>query len=87
MGMQTILEPMLAGALSFAYERLTTEGKITIGMLIVVSMFSWTVIIKKGRQLYLAAKMARQFFRAYRQTRDPLELYNKEMEFPGAPAY
>lgn len=82
-----VFEPILAGALSFAYERLTTEGKVTISMLVIVSLFSWTVMIRKGRQLYLAAKMARRFFQAFRATRDPLELYNREEEYPGAPAY
>lgn len=82
-----VIEPLLAGALSFAYERLTTEGKVTICMLIIVSLFSWTVMIRKGRQLYRASKMARRFFQAYRSTRDPLELYNREEEYPGAPAY
>jgi biopolymer transport protein ExbB/TolQ len=81
------LTPFFADALGFAYERLTTEGKVTIGMLVVVSLFSWTVMIKKGRQLYLASKMARKFFSDYRSTRDPLEMYRKETEYPGAPAY
>ena len=44
--------PILAsGALRFAFEKATPEGKITIGFLFVLSMFSWTVIITKGRQL------------------------------------
>jgi len=81
------LSPFFAGALGFAYERLTTEGKVTISLLIVVSLFSWTVIIKKARQLYLATTVARKFFAAYRKARDPLELFNKNEEYPGAPAY
>ncbi len=80
--------PFLAsGALRFAFEKATTEGKITIGALIIVSIFSWTVIITKGRQLYRARKMAKKFFAAYRGTRDPLELFRTEKEFDGAPAY
>ncbi len=80
--------PMLAsGALRFAFEKATTEGKITIGALIIVSIFSWTVIITKGRQLYRARKMAKKFFASYRATRDPLELFRAQKEFDGAPAY
>jgi biopolymer transport protein ExbB/TolQ len=85
-----ILKPLLAssgGAFQFAIEKATTEGKITIGMLIIVSLFSWTVIITKSRQLYRARQMGRKFFTAYRSTRDPLEIFNKNDEFPGAPAY
>ena len=82
-----MLSPFLANAFTFAMEKATTEGKITIGLLVVVSLFSWTVIITKGRQLIRASKMSRKFFTAYRATRDPLEIFNKNDEFSGAPAY
>ena len=81
------ISPFFAsGALRFAFEKATTEGKITIGALLVVSIFSWTVIITKSRQLYRARKMAKKFFEAYRQTRDPLEIARRGEEFDGAPA-
>lgn len=78
---------MFANAMTFALEKATTEGKITIGMLALVSLFSWTVIIKKARQIYLAKKAGKKFFDAYRATRDPMELFNKKSEFDGAPAF
>jgi biopolymer transport protein ExbB/TolQ len=77
----------MGSALEFAFKQATTEGKITIGVLIIVSVFSWTVIISKARQLYRARKAAKRFFTAYRETRDPLEIYRKKEEFDGAPAY
>jgi biopolymer transport protein TolQ len=80
--------PLFAsGALQFAFEKATTEGKITIGALIIVSLFSWTVIITKIRQLYRARRMGKKFFAAYRESRDPLELRRKGVEFDGAPAF
>jgi len=82
-----LFAPLLADALGFAYERLTTEGKVTISMLVIVSLFSWTVIIQKARQLYRASTASRRFYNAYRSTRDPLDMYKTEQEFPGAPAY
>ncbi len=83
-----LMATMLAsGALRFAFEKATTEGKICIGVLIIVSIFSWTVIITKGRQLYRARKIGKRFFAAYRATRDPLELQRSKKEFEGAPAY
>jgi biopolymer transport protein TolQ len=82
------ISPFFAsGALRFAFEKATTEGKLTICALIVLSIFSWTVIITKGRQLYRARKAGKKFFKAYRETRDPLELARKGQEFDGAPAY
>jgi len=68
-------------------DKATTEGKITIGVLVIVSIFSWTVIITKSRQLYRARKMAGKFFKTYRETRDPLEIARRGDEFDGAPAY
>lgn len=76
-----------SGALRFAFEKATTEGKTCIVALVILSIFSWTVIITKGRQLYRARKAGRKFFKAYRETRDPLELARSGVEFDGAPAY
>jgi biopolymer transport protein ExbB/TolQ len=79
--------PLLANALSFALEKATVEGKITIGLLLIVSFVSWTVIINKARQLYKAAKMSKRFFRDYRSTRDPMELFNAGDDYTGSPAF
>lgn len=84
---ELFITPIFAQALQFAIDKATPEGKITIGILVIVSLFSWTVIFTKARQLYKASKMAKKFFRAYRSTRDPMELFNNNKEFDGAPAY
>jgi biopolymer transport protein TolQ len=76
-----------SGALRFAFEKATTEGKITICVLVLLSVFSWTVIISKARQLYRARKIGKSFFTAYRATRDPMEMFQTKKEFDGAPAY
>lgn len=81
------ITPFLANAFQFAMDKATFEGKLTIGLLALVSMFSWTVILSKARQLYKATKMSRRFYGAYRSVRDPMELFNKNLEFNGAPAY
>ena len=83
-----LITPMFAsGALKFAFEKATTEGKITIGVLLLLSIFSWTVIITKSRQLYLARKMTKKFYNAYRENRDPMDIARKGEEYDGAPAY
>src|ERR1035437_1545596 len=76
-----------SGALRFAFEKATIEGKMTICALIILSIFSWTVIITKSRQLIRARKAGRKFFAAYRATRDPLEIARRGEQFDGAPAY
>jgi biopolymer transport protein TolQ len=74
-------------ALSFAWKHLTQEGFLTILALLIVSIFSWTVIVTKARQLLRARKMGKKFFTVYRETRDPLEIARRGDEFDGAPAY
>ncbi|MFM2294329.1 MAG: hypothetical protein RLZZ350_742 [Verrucomicrobiota bacterium] len=86
--MTTLITPMFAsGALQFAFEKATLEGKLTIGGLFILSMFSWTIIITKFRQLWIARRAAKKFFAAYAETRDPLDIRRKGEEFDGAPAY
>ena len=86
--MTTLIQPFLAsGALQFAFEKATPEGKTTICALFLLSMFSWTIIITKFRQLYIARRAAKKFFTAYNSTRDPLDIKKRGEEFDGAPAY
>ena len=82
------LHPLLAeSALSFAIKRATPEGKTTMSVLLVLSLFSWTIIITKVRQLMIARKATKKFMAAYSATRDPLDIKRKGEEFDGSPAY
>jgi biopolymer transport protein TolQ len=81
------ITPIFANALQFALDKATLEGKVTIGLLAIVSLFSWTVMINKALQLFKASKWSKRFFTAYRATRDPMEIFNRNDQFTGAPAY
>lgn len=83
-----LLTPLLAsGALQFAFEKATTEGKVTICVLAVVSMFSWTVMITKGRQIWRARRLTKKFFQQFRSTREPLDLFRSQKKYEGSPAF
>ena len=83
-----LLHPLFAAnAAVYAIQNATTEGKITVLVLLVLSLFSWTIIITKFRQLMIAQKATKKFFNSYNSTRDPLEIQRKGEEFDGAPAY
>jgi biopolymer transport protein ExbB/TolQ len=83
-----IFTPILASnALEFAIGKATTEGKITMSALLILSLFSWTIIITKLRQLLIARKWSKKFYEAYNSTRDPMDIKRKSLEFEGAPAY
>ena len=82
------IHPLFAdGALQFAFQKATTEGKFTVGALFVLSFLSWTIIITKYRQLWIARRAAKKFFAEYATTRDPLDIKRKGSAFGGAPAY
>jgi len=76
-----------ADAAVYAIQNATTEGKVTVLVLLVLSLFSWSVIISKFRQLHRARKATAKFFAAYSSTRDPLDIKRKAETFRGAPAY
>ena len=76
-----------ANAAVYAIQNATTEGKATVIALLVLSLFSWTIIIKKFHQLMIARKAAKKFLAAYASTRDPLDIKRKGENFEGAPAY
>jgi biopolymer transport protein TolQ len=82
------LHPLLASnAAVFAIKNATTEGQITVVVLLLLSLFSWTIILSKFRQLLIARQASRKFMEAYNATRDPLDIQRKGEEFAGAPAY
>jgi biopolymer transport protein ExbB/TolQ len=76
-----------ANAAVYAIQNATTEGKITVIVLLVLSLFSWTIIITKFRQLSIARRATKKFLAAYSSTRDPLDIQRKGEEYDGAPAY
>jgi biopolymer transport protein ExbB/TolQ len=82
-----MIQPILANAAVYAIENATTEGKVTVIVLLLLSLFSWTVIITKFRQLMIARRATKKFMAAYASTRDPLDIKKRGEEFDGAPAY
>jgi biopolymer transport protein ExbB/TolQ len=82
------LNPLFAvNALQFAIQKATPEGKTTMSALLILSLFSWTIIITKLRQLLIARKWSKKFYAAFEATRDPMDIKRRDESFVGAPAY
>ncbi len=82
------MHPLFAeNAATYAIKNATTEGKITVVVLLLLSLFSWTVILTKLRQILIARKTSKRFMAAYAATRDPLDILKKGEDFEGAPAF
>lgn len=83
-----MIHPIFASnAAVYAIQNATIEGKITVIALLILSLFSWTIILTKIRQLSIARKATKKFFATYNSTRDPLDIQRRGEEFDGAPAY
>lgn len=78
---------MSSGGIAFALNHATLEGKITISVLMLFSLVSWTVIINKFRQLRKAKKWNRRFLKAYSDSNGPLAVYESGKSFPGSPMH
>ena len=76
-----------SSAIAFALKNATTEGMVTMGMLVVVSLFSWSVIINKAIQLRRARKMGDKFYAAWKKSKDPMEIAKSGTEFLGSPGF
>jgi biopolymer transport protein ExbB/TolQ len=76
-----------ANAAVFAIKNATLEGQLTVIVLVVLSLFSWTIILGKFRQLLIARAATKKFLAAYAATRDPLDIQRRQEDFAGAPAY
>lgn len=86
--MTTLTHPLLAAnAAVYAIQNATMEGKVTVLALLILSLFSWTIIISKFQQLNRARKATAKFLEAYASTRDPLDIKRKGVPFRGAPVY
>ncbi|MCS6897232.1 MAG: MotA/TolQ/ExbB proton channel family protein [Nitrospira sp.] len=80
---------MSSGGVAFALSHATLEGKITISVLLVFSLVSWTIIVNKFRQLGKAKRRNGAFLEAYSKSQDSLSLFSKGplKEFQGSPMY
>ena len=71
----------------FALKNLTLEGKMTFGILSVLSLVAWTVIVGKIFALRKQQRKADLFYDRFGETTDPLELVGRDDDFEGAPPY
>jgi len=80
---------MSSGGVAFALSHATLEGKITISVLLLFSLVSWTVILNKIRQLRRAKTRNQRFLGFYAKSKHPLVLFNKGPlpQLQGSPMY
>jgi biopolymer transport protein ExbB/TolQ len=82
-----LAESSSAGGLLFAFEQSTLPGKLVLGALFAASVFSWTVMYTKWRQIRRAQKRREQFLELFRTDRQPLRIFADRIRYEGAPVF
>ncbi|HVP28934.1 MAG TPA: MotA/TolQ/ExbB proton channel family protein [Myxococcota bacterium] len=81
------MEGQHESAVLFALQHMTKEGLVTMSLLILMSLASWTIIMGKSLGLRKARRLADHFYDAFAKSQDPFELVGQDKEFEGAPPY
>ena len=79
------LQILAAGGVTFAFEHATIAGKLVLAVLLICSIFSWSVMLTKMRVVRFAKKQTAQFRKAFRKDRQPLRLFESNAHFHGSP--
>jgi biopolymer transport protein ExbB/TolQ len=74
-------------AIQYAVGHMTIEGIVTMSLLGLMSLASWTVIVGKALGLRKQKRLAGNFYTAFEKVGDPFELIGRDAEFEGAPPY
>ena len=78
---------LAAGGLTFAFGHATIAGKLILAVLLLGSIFSWSVMITKMRVVQFARKQTALFREAFRKDRQPLRIFQSNARFPGSPLF
>lgn len=63
------------------------SGKLIVIVLVVASVFAWSVMVSKHRELKLAQDASERFLKAFRREKNPLALYVRRQAFEESPLY
>ncbi|HOK04429.1 MAG TPA: MotA/TolQ/ExbB proton channel family protein [Victivallales bacterium] len=81
--MKLLMIPAIYVSPYYPYQQSDTVGKAIVLILILFSIFTWTIMIDKGILLYRAKRNSLLFSWLFREKKFPLSLYRKSMEIKG----
>lgn len=73
--------------IAFALKQSNTPGKVIVAVLFIGSIFAWSVMIAKIRELRQARMVSRRFLGAYRKEANPASLFLKRRKYDASPLY
>ena len=82
-----LLPPSVVAGVGFAIRQSNMAGKLIVVILFIGSIFAWSVMLTKMREMRLARIMSHRFLQAYRKESHPVALFLKRSRFEGSPLY
>jgi biopolymer transport protein TolQ len=76
---------LASGGLSYSFQNADFAGKAIIFILLIISVFSWSVIWTKYHLISQAKKENTFFLKRYRSDRTPLDLYAERKKYSTSP--
>lgn len=73
--------------LYYSFTQSTAEGKAILLTLFFASIFSWSVMVTKFRQLRFARRQSARFAALFHRDRQPLRVFEAGVRFEGSPLY
>jgi len=73
--------------LLYVWDRATPEGKAIIVVLILFSIFAWSVMAQKGLQLRRAKRLNHYFEAEFRTQKHVLDVYDRRLQVPDCPLF
>ncbi|MEO0453463.1 MAG: MotA/TolQ/ExbB proton channel family protein [Verrucomicrobiota bacterium] len=73
------------GTLLYTFEHSNIPAKIIIGLLVIGSIFSWSVMYSKWQHMRSASSATRGFLKHFRHAKHPLEPYKDDVAFLSSP--
>jgi biopolymer transport protein ExbB/TolQ len=73
--------------LLYVWRYATPEGKAIIGVLVVFSIFAWSVMAGKALQMRRAKKLNRYFEAEFRTQKRVLDTYDRKLQVPDCPLF
>jgi biopolymer transport protein ExbB/TolQ len=73
--------------LLYVLQNATTEGKAIIGILVVFSIFAWSVMAGKALQMRRAKRLNQYFEAEFRTQKHVLDVYDRKLQVPDCPLF
>jgi biopolymer transport protein ExbB/TolQ len=73
--------------LLYVLENATLEGKVVIGVLVIFSIFAWSVMAAKAVQMRRAKKLNQYFEAEFRSQKHVLDVYDRKLQVTDCPLF